>query len=135
MPYCQYILCNNFYPTLFYFRLFFYYFHLIFVDGSSHLEVFWKKSTAQILTFSRIIQFFVLKSYCFVFFGGKEEGGRGGWGGWWGTHKAMIWVVGRLRSYFYVFLAFCDDYFFCDTLSIGCWPALIPNFSLSLWSP
>ena len=109
------------------FQTVFHYFHLIFVDGSSHLEVFWKKSAPQILIFLRIIQCFVLKSLCFVFWGGRV-----GWGGCWGTQQGYDLSSRSSSRLFYVFLAFCHDYLLCDTLSIGCWPALIPNFSFSL---
>ena len=52
----------------------FYQAHLVFVDGSSHLEVFCKISALEILNFTRIIQYFVLRSLEFVFerfFGGR----------------------------------------------------------------
>ena len=53
----------------------FYQVHLIFVDGSSHPEVFCKISAIEILNFTRTIQYFELRSLEFVFkrlfFGGK----------------------------------------------------------------
>ena len=54
----------------------FYQVHLIFVDGSSHPEVFYKICALEILNFTRTIQYFVLRSLEFVFerfFGGGEQ--------------------------------------------------------------
>ena len=48
--------------------------HLIFVDGSSHPEMFCKISALEIVNITRIIQCFVLRSLEFVcerFFGGR----------------------------------------------------------------
>ena len=45
----------------------FYQVRLIFVDGSSHLEVFCKISALETLNFTRIIQCFMLKSLEFAF--------------------------------------------------------------------
>ena len=61
----------------------FYQVHLIFVDGSSHPEVFRKISALEILNFTRIIQYFVLRSLEFVFerffwVGGQDSGLRSG---------------------------------------------------------
>ena len=96
----------------------FYQVHLIFVDGSSHPEVFYKICALEILNFTRTIQYFVLRSLEFVF--ERFLGGRTGlWSAYW------IFVVflcfPRTLGTFY-FWKSCHGCFvigfFCDTLSV-----------------
>ena len=105
-----------------------------FVDGSSHVEGFCKISALETLNFTKIIQCFVLRSLEFVcgrFFLGED--------------RTLVWVVDLHGFYMFSLDVWNISFFgraamsilplcvfFCDTLLVGYWPALIPKVSFSL---
>ena len=128
------------------------------MEGSSHPEVFCKISAPEIFNFTRIIQCFVLRSKEFVcesfFWGGGGDDRTMVWiVGLRGSlymfsldfrnilfSEELSWLFLLLLLLFlFLFLFFFGGGgrgegagFFCDTLLVWCWPALIPNYSLSL---